>query len=120
MTVQKLCATLTAVLLPLAFVPGLLPAAHAAGNAAGKKDFVAMGCYQCHGYQGEGGGNGPRIAPNPLPLAAFREQLRHPRSVMPAYPPGQLSDARLQRIHDYLQSQPQPPSPDSIPALSGR
>jgi len=120
MSAKKLYATMIAVLLPLALAPGAMPGAQAAGTGAGKKDYVALGCYQCHGYQGEGGGNGPRIAPDPLPLAAFREQLRHPRSVMPAYPPGQLSDARLQRIHEYLAAQPQPPDPNRIPALSGR
>ena len=27
----------------------------------GREDFVEVGCYQCHGYQGQGGA-GPRLA----------------------------------------------------------
>ena len=42
----------------------------------GKKDFVEVGCYQCHGYQGQGGA-GPRIAPKPLSLEAFTRWVRH-------------------------------------------
>ena len=28
----------------------------------GKKDYVKMGCYQCHGFQGQGGGRSPHCA----------------------------------------------------------
>src|SRR4029450_14163180 len=42
-----------------------------AGNAAnGRKLFVSFGCYQCHGYEAQGGSAGPRPPPRPV---------RHPR-----------------------------------------
>ena len=34
----------------------------------GKANFERVGCYQCHGHQGQGGREGPRIA-DPVPLA---------------------------------------------------
>ena len=42
------------------------------GDAAeqGRADFVEVGCYQCHGYQGQGGA-GPRLAPDPISLENF-------------------------------------------------
>ncbi len=47
----------------IACVPAV---AQEGGNAEnGKRLFTEDGCYQCHGYQGQGGGAGPRIAPRP-------------------------------------------------------
>jgi len=86
----------------------------------GKAKFIAYGCYQCHGYQGQGAVTGPRLAPNPLPFAAFEVFVRFPREVMPAYPPDSLSAADLKRIHVYLSSIPQPPTVGDIPLLSRR
>ncbi len=65
----------------------------------GKKDYVEMGCYQCHGYQGQGGA-GPRIAPKPLSLEVFTRLVRRPPNVMPAYSPKVISDEKLKRIHE--------------------
>ncbi len=84
----------------------------------GKKDFVEVGCYQCHGYQGQGGA-GPRIAPKPLSLEAFTRLVRRPPNVMPAYSPKVLSDEQLKRIHKYLESIPEDPEVSTLPALSG-
>ena len=43
-----------------------------AGNAQnGKKIFSSDGCYECHGYAGQGGSAGARLAPRPVPFAAF-------------------------------------------------
>ncbi|MCH8015836.1 MAG: cytochrome c [Acidobacteria bacterium] len=83
----------------------------------GKKDFVEVGCYQCHGYQGQGGPGG-RIAPKPLPLEAFTRLVRRPANVMPAYSPKVLSDEQLKRIHKYLESIPEDPEVSTLPALS--
>ncbi len=83
----------------------------------GKKDYVEMGCYQCHGYQGQGGA-GPRIAPKPVPLEAFTRLVRRPPDVMPAYSPRVLSDEQLKRIHQYLESIPQPPEVPTLPVFS--
>jgi len=90
-----------------------------AGNAQhGKTVYVADGCYECHGYAGQGGaGTGPKLGPNAIPYAAFSFQVRSPRDEMPPYSAKVLSDADLADIYAFVQSQPQPPKPDSIPLL---
>ena len=50
------------------------PAAGAAAGTAeaGKKLFVADGCYQCHGYEAQGSSaTGPRLGPRPIAFAAL-------------------------------------------------
>jgi ubiquinol-cytochrome c reductase cytochrome c subunit len=96
----------------------------ATGNAQnGKAIFMKAGCYACHGTVGQGGA-GARIAPNPLPVAAFTAYVRKGgpnHSVfggMPAYPPNVLSDSDLVDIRAYLASIPQPPAPKTIPLLN--
>jgi mono/diheme cytochrome c family protein len=55
-----------------------------AGNAeTGKKLWTSVGCWQCHGYEGQGGAAGPRLAPRPLPWAALRGYVRRPANQMP-------------------------------------
>ena len=89
-----------------------------AGNAdTGKKLYVSYGCWQCHGYEGQGGGAGPRVAPEPLPLAGFIRLVRRPPNVMPPYIEDLVSDADLGHIHAYLESRPTPPPVESIPLL---
>ncbi|MEI9890621.1 MAG: cytochrome c [Caulobacteraceae bacterium] len=73
--------------------------------AHGRAIWVSYGCYQCHGYQGQGGA-APRLAPNPLPLDAFAQQLRHPRARMPIYTAVTVSDADLNDLYAYAQSIP--------------
>ena len=84
----------------------------------GRADFVEVGCFQCHGYQGQGGA-GPRLAPDPIALENFMRIVRRPPSVMPAYSPAVVSEEQLERIHAYLESIPQPPDVSSLPILSG-
>ena len=89
-----------------------------AGNAdTGKKLYVSYGCYACHGHEGQGGAAGPRIAPRPLPLAAFTAIVRRPPNLMPLYTERLVPDADLGHIHAYLQSRPTPPPVESIPLL---
>jgi len=60
-----------------------------AGDAAkGKANFERVGCYQCHGHQGQGGREGPRIA-DPVPLAwpALQAWVRTTSGDMPPYTP---------------------------------
>src|SRR5258708_15189695 len=78
--------------------------------------YVAYGCYQCHGYEGQGGGvyGGPRIAPRVWPFAAFAAQLRRPRGSpipMPAFSAVVLDEADLKKIYNYLLSIRQPAMP---------
>jgi len=96
-----LCLVLTA---PLARAQ---PAALSGDAARGRKVFVADGCYQCHGVQGQGEGTtGPKLAPQPLSLEAFTRQLRRPRDTMPVYTAVVLPDADLTDIYAYMQSIP--------------
>jgi ubiquinol-cytochrome c reductase cytochrome c subunit len=92
--------------------------AFAANADHGKRLFVKDGCYQCHGYQGQGGAAGPRLAPRPIVLAALTAYVRHPTGQMPPYTSKVLSEADLADIHAYLSSIPAPPPAKSIPLLN--
>ena len=79
-----------------------------AGNAGnGKKLYIADGCYQCHGLQGQGGPSapigsyGPRLAPPKLPVEAIRAYVRHPSGGMPPYTAKVLSDSQIDDIYAF-------------------
>jgi len=94
-------------------------AASAAGSAEkGKSAYVKHGCWQCHGFAGQGGVTGPKLAPNPLPLEALSAFVRNTRGAMPPYQSAILSEADLADIHAYLQSLPKAPDYKSIPLLN--
>ena len=82
----------------------------AAGNAEnGKHLFVKNGCYQCHGFVGQGGSAGARLAPRPFPLEALIAYVRHPApGGMPPYTPKVMSDAELTDVWAYLMTIPEP------------
>jgi mono/diheme cytochrome c family protein len=84
----------------------------------GKKIYVAYGCWQCHGYQGQGG-SGPKLAPQPLPYEAVFRQLRKPRGTMPVYTHVTTPDQDVADIYAYLQTMPKAKTVADIPALSG-
>jgi len=89
------------------------------GNAEnGKRLFTAYGCYQCHGYQGQGGGAGARLAPKPLPLAAMIAYVRKPTGVMPPVTAKVVSDAEIADIRAYLETVPAPPDVKSVKLLN--
>ncbi len=86
--------------------------------ARGKATYLRVGCFECHGTQGQGGGGGATLAPNPLPEEALSNFVRNTTSFrMPAYSPAVLTDGDLADIHAYLSSIPKAPSPDSIAIL---
>jgi mono/diheme cytochrome c family protein len=89
------------------------------GNADnGKKLFTADGCYQCHGYEGQGStATGPRLAPRPMPFAQLSKYVRAPTGQMPPYTAKVLSDQELSDIYAYLQSRPQAPAMDTLVLL---
>ena len=87
------------------------------GNAErGKRLFVENGCYQCHGYAGQGGGAGPRIAPR-APAAGI-QYVRKPTGVMPPYTAKVLPDKDLADIRAFLIAVPAPPPVKDIPLLN--
>lgn len=48
----------------------------------GRAEYVEMGCYQCHDYEGQGArATGPHLAPEPLPFEMFSEWVRRPPEV---------------------------------------
>lgn len=105
----------------LVFVaPTIAQQSTTSGNAAeGKRVFLADGCYECHGTEGAGGGYaGPRLAPDPLPLAAIKSQLRKPAARMPAYSERVISDAQIADIAAYLRSIPAGKPSSQIPILN--
>src|ERR1700730_2525973 len=55
------------------------------GNAEnGKRVFNKIGCYECHGREGQGSTmGGPRIAPDPVPFDALARYVRQPTGAMP-------------------------------------
>jgi mono/diheme cytochrome c family protein len=79
----------------------------AAPAPADRELFVRYGCYQCHGYEGQGG-EALRIAPSPYPFEAFAAKVRKPANEMPAYAPEVLSDADLQALYRYVRAIPEP------------
>jgi len=92
------------------------PAAARTGNADnGKKLFVKYGCYECHGREGQGGvAFGPRLAPDPMPYAAFLRYVRAPRGEMPPYSDKLItSEQDLADIHAFLASRP-PAAPATV------
>jgi len=74
----------------------------------GKQIFMRVGCYQCHGREAQGASTGPRLGPNPLPLAQFTRAVRTPRNEMPPYGPKLLSDAEIADLHAFLAARPRP------------
>jgi mono/diheme cytochrome c family protein len=90
------------------------------GNAqTGKGLYEKDGCYQCHGYIGQGAGaTGPKLAPEPLPYDAFVRQLRTPAQEMPPYESAILSDQQAADIYAYLMTIKKGPDPKSIPLLN--
>jgi len=88
------------------------------GNAPnGRKLFASFGCYQCHGYEAQGGSAGPRLAPRPIAYAQFMKYVRHPTNEMPPFTEKTVKDAELTDIYAFLRAQPAPPDLDKIPLL---
>ena len=90
-----------------------------AGNVEnGKKLYVEVGCYQCHGLAGQGAlMTGPRVSRTELPFESFLYQLRHPSSQMPPYEAAALSDQDAADLYAYVRQMPAPRDPNSIPQL---
>jgi mono/diheme cytochrome c family protein len=86
----------------------------------GKANFERVGCWECHGHQGQGGREGVRIAaPVPLAWPAFLAWVRTTSGDMPPYTPKVLSDQELADIYAYIQSVPKSPEFKGIPLLNG-
>ena len=89
-----------------------------AGNAAsGKVLYAKIGCYQCHSEQGQGGTQGPRLGPRPIPFQAFLRYVRTPTGEMPPYKAKVMSDRDVADVYAFLQALPPPPPLSTLPLL---
>lgn len=103
----------------LFFLPALAVAQNTNGNAEnGKRIFLKIGCYECHGTVGHGTLAGARIGPPPLNLQGVLRYVRRPAGQMPAFTEKVLSDHDLTDIYAYLKSIPEPKPVKEIPLLS--
>ena len=93
-------------------------AAVAASAEKGKDAYVKNGCWQCHGFLGQGGIAGAKLAPDPLPLEGLSAFIRSSNGPMPPYTEKVLSNEDLADIHAYLSSIPKAPDYKTIPLLS--
>jgi len=94
--------------------------AFAASAENGKVAFVKHGCWQCHGFLGQGSvatSNGTVLAPSAPTFDIFKNFVRNSNRAMPPYREAILPDADLADIYAYLQSIPKPPDANSIPLL---
>ena len=105
--------------LMLAAGPACAQTSVPAGNVAnGKKLYVQVGCYQCHGYAGQGARmTGPRVSRTEFPFEGFLYQLRHPANQMPPYEAAVVSDQEAADLYAYLRQMPAPRDPNGIPLL---
>ncbi|MEE8307593.1 MAG: cytochrome c [Gammaproteobacteria bacterium] len=87
-------------------------------DSEGQALYVAQQCWQCHGFEGQGGA-AVRIAPTLYPFEVFAQRVRH-TNLMPAYSPNVLSDEQLEKIYEFVRSVPEPPAVDEIPELSSQ
>ena len=84
-------------------------AVQAADAGKGRQIFASVGCFECHGYLGQGGSGGPKLGPGPVPFAAFLQYLRTPANQMPPYTAKVLPEADVADIYAFLESIPPPP-----------
>jgi mono/diheme cytochrome c family protein len=95
-------------------------AAYAAAAEDGKVAFVKHGCWQCHGFEGQGSNDtsaGRVLYNTKLPFDAFKAYVRDPSGAMPPFHVEILSDSDLADIYAYLESLPKPRSVSDIPLL---
>ena len=89
--------------------PSAEPAGPGGNVEKGKTLFAKNGCAECHGLEGQGAPtSGPRIGPNPLPLAAFIKYVRAPKNQMPPYTVKVMSDADLADVRAFLAAREKP------------
>jgi mono/diheme cytochrome c family protein len=106
-------------LIALAAILPSIASAQSAGNAEkGKTLFLKDGCYECHGYAGQGSRDGARIAATGLSAQAVIRYVRRPGGAMPAFTDKVLPDQELTDIYAYLKTLPAPKPSKDIPLLN--
>lgn len=103
----------------LLLLTGLVPSLTLAQDVEnGKKIFVRDGCYQCHGYAGQGTIAGARLGPPVLNAQGMIRYIRRPAGAMPAFSDKVLSDQEINDIYAYLKTMPAPKPAKDIPLLN--
>ena len=91
----------------------------AQGNVEkGKGLFLREGCWECHGYAGQGGRDGARIGSTSLTLQGFMRYVRRPSGAMPAFTDKVIPDSDLTDIYAYLKSLPPVKGAKDVPLLN--
>jgi mono/diheme cytochrome c family protein len=109
--------------LPLVFAM-LLPVLAAAQSAPsgnldnGKRLFLSKGCWECHGFAGQGGRDGARIGATSLTLQGVIRYVRRPTGAMPAFTDKVIADQELTDIYAYLKSLPSVKAAKDVPLLN--
>jgi mono/diheme cytochrome c family protein len=100
-------------------VTGVVALAQAPSGSTenGKKLFLRDGCWECHGYAGQGGRDGARLAETALTSAQFTRYIRRPTGAMPAYIDKVLSDAEAADLWAYVRSLTGPKAAKDVPLL---
>jgi len=94
------------------------PTAPANNIQNGRRLFERDGCWECHGWAGQGGRDGARLADTALTTAQLTRYVRKPTGAMPAYIDKVISDQELADIWAYLKSMPAPKPAKDIPLLN--
>ena len=102
-------------LLPSILLAACVSLAQNADN--GKRLFVRDGCYQCHGYAGQGSIAGARLAPPVLNAQGMAKYIRRPTGGMPAFTDKVVSDQDVADIYVYLKTIPAPKPVKDIPLM---
>jgi len=103
-------------------LPVAATAQDAAPDVAGAKALWAgnqLFCKNCHGRDGEGA-FGPDLAGRGLSASQFKQAVRKPWGVMPAFTEEQLSDSEIAGLTTYFNALPKPaePGPWRVPVAS--
>jgi ubiquinol-cytochrome c reductase cytochrome c subunit len=85
---------------------------------SGEALYKKKGCYECHVQEAQGGPQGPRLGPNPIPLPRFTAYVRNPTGEMPPFTERVLTSRELEDIYAFLQARPQPKPVASLPQLA--
>ena len=116
--IAALSVTLTAQDKAAPPAPTSAEAAAPAGNVnRGKTLYMSTGCYQCHSEQGQGGTQGPRLGPKPIPFQAFLRYVRSPKGEMPPYKAKVMSDRDVADVYAFVEALPPPPPLSTLPLL---
>ncbi len=77
----------------------------------GKRLYLAVGCFTCHGRSGQGwamNGPAPILAKTQMPFEGFKGQLRSPVNDMPTYSEKVMTDKQVADIYAFVESLPGP------------